>query len=382
MTALRHLLPAVLVLGCAEDQWEEEYDFEWLGEYVTVYGYDRDASLACGESLVVTDAYVETLLAFHESTVAVHIDYRWMSVDFWARHANYEDVTGYTIEAEVFSIPIAHRHEIAHAVSHFVHEGTCTPVLEEGLAVILDDADPSFDDYDMWSLAIRDLLVFRGVPTPREYLRSGHFVAFLLEAYGVDGFHALCRTALRDGAPTLAAWNAATTSALGLALDQVLTAYAEYPQCNQHQFRARLSDCGGEPDVVVNSTEPTIFSFRLACDEPDVVGDADGRMMLVRRVHVPEPGVYSVVVDDGGEIGSRAVIAIHEQCTICSALPLSAAVADVDLAIEGGPPCAWIESPTECGDHQLADNHVFVFFLDGDLDRDVEVRIYPKAIGG
>lgn len=377
MTTPRQLLPAaLLVLGCAEDPWEDDFDFEWVGKYVTVYGYEREASDACGASLAFTDSYVESLLAFHESSVEVHIDYRWMSEGFWSRHAKYWDVTGYASGAEVFSIPIAHQHELSHAVSHFVHGGTCTPVLDEGLAVLLDDADSSFEDHGMWTIEIEDLLTFQGVAGQREYLRAGHFVAFILESYGIDGFSRLCRSSIRDGAPTLDAWDAATRSALGLTLEQVLADYAAYPECNQHQTRLRRTECDGDPDVIVSASEPTFFSFRFACDEPEVVGDADGRMRRVLQVHVPVPGTYSIAVDDGSEVGSRAVVALHEQCLACSESPISAAFADVDLT---GPPCAWIESPTECGEHQLGGDHVFVFFLEGDLERDVEMRIYPSG---
>jgi hypothetical protein len=110
-----------------------------------------------------------------------------------------------------------------------------------------------------------------------------------------------------------------------------------------------------------------------------VLGEADGTMKLTRRVEVPVAGEYAIEVDDGSAMYERKVVAIHEQCASCSEAPLYGRIEDVPL-YEGGPACTWVYSPTDCGYHELAGMHTFVFFLDEGLDRDVTVRIMPTNV--
>ena len=66
-------MAAVTCLGCTEAPWQEDPDFEWHGEFVTIYGYDRDVEQACGESLRATNDEVRTLLEFHEAALCAPI---------------------------------------------------------------------------------------------------------------------------------------------------------------------------------------------------------------------------------------------------------------------------------------------------------------------
>jgi hypothetical protein len=361
--------------GCADEHWRADADFEWHGTYVSIYGYERDEGDVCGESLQGTDDYVRTLMDFHRSEASVHIDYRWMTPSTW-NDAGLEAAGGLHSRGEIFSVELAQSHELSHAASWNVHGRTCTPVLEEGLAVVLEDAHAGEADYGEFDLDIEDLLVHQGEASVKEYYRAGHFVAFLLETYGLHGFRGMCQFLPRMKHSDLEDWDAATRGTLGLPLAEVLAAYAAYPECNHHQYRARLRDCAGDPDVIVNPNEPTEFSFRFACDEPDVIGEADGTMMLVRRVQVPVAGEYAIEVDDGSPPHEREVVAIHEQCATCSQQPLTGLIADVPLPDD--ELCPWLESPAECGYHSLSGMHAFIFFLDQGLDRDVTVRIVPN----
>lgn len=365
--------------GCVEQAWQDQHDFEWRGEYVSIDGLGRDAGQACGDSLEATDDSVRTLLDFHGSNATLQVHYRWLSQSRWDELDLVEGHRAHHSSGEITSLELAHDHELAHAVSWGVHGRTCTPVLEEGLAVVLEDAMPTMPsggDFPEDGGSLEELLLSAGPVSNADYDRAGHFVAFLLEAHGIAGVQALCEFIPRDHALDLADWDAATQQALGLPLAEVLARHAAYPTCNHHQYRARLTDCGGEPDVIVGPTAETEFSFHFGCDEPDVIGERGGTMMLVKRITVETPGYYKVSVDDGSPI--REVVVIHEQCETCSQTPLVGRIEDGDLF--AGTHCTWLESPGECGYQPLEGMHAFVFFLDEGLDRDVTVRIAPRVL--
>jgi hypothetical protein len=370
----------VVGCGCVEQPWQDQYDFEWRGEYVTIDGHDREGEQACGESLQATDDSVRTLLDFHDargSQTSFRIHYRWLSPSRWDELGLAENHRAHHSHGDITSLELAHDHELAHAVSWGVHGRTCTPVLEEGLAVVLEDAMPSMPASEVLGPPLEELLASAGPTSNTDYDRAGHFVAFLLETYGIASVHGLCEFIPAVEAPDLADWDAAVQHVLGIPLTDVLAAYGRYPTCNHHQYRARLTDCAGEPDVVVGPSEATSFSVHFGCDQPEVIGETGGAMMLVKQVMIETPGYYEIRVDDGSEI--RQVVVIHEQCATCSEVPLTGRIEDGDL-YAGGTQCTWAESPEECGYEPLSGMHAFVFFLDEGLDRDVTVRITPRVL--
>jgi hypothetical protein len=366
-----------IACGCDDPSWPDPVDFEWRGNWVTIEGHDRDAEQACGESLRATDESVRTILDFHGSNTEFRVEYRWFSHSRWADLGLPEGGRARHWRGEITSLELAHDHELAHAVSWAVHGRTCTPVLEEGLAVVLEDARTSGSESSGFEASIEELLQSASLESNADYERAGHFVAFLLEAHGVAGVQGLCTSLNAGVAADLEDWDRATRDVLGRSLDELLADYADYPICTHHQYRARLTDCAGEPDVVVGSTETTEFSFRFACDEPEVIGEAGGTMMRVERILVETPGYYEVEIDDGDV--EQKVAVIHEQCAACSEVPLTGRIVD-GTPYPAGTHCVWATSPEECGYQALSGMHAFVFFLDEGLDRDVTVRITPRVL--
>ncbi len=368
--------------ACTEPStWHEvEPDFEWQGSSVTIYGYDRHEQQACGEALVATDEYVESLVSAYGTDAAVHVDYRWFSQASWGALVPCGDFSACTYVGDVLARELMHGHELAHAVS-WDASGVCMNPLEEGLAEYFAEARPRVFESLEFDKDIEDILVPDEANYHRlfgeDYTQAGHFVSFLLEDYGIEGVRDLCEIVPFEA--SLADWDAATRSVLGTPLADVLADYASYPVCQHHGYRARLTDCAGEPDVVVSPDEETVFSLRVGCDEPEAVGERDGMVTVVKRVHADVPGWYKVVVEESNDTPKDPTLDVKlvlEQCAPCSEEPY------VDEVTERPPAsfpsaCTWVESPRECGYRQLAGTHAFIFFLPAELEREVTVRIVP-----
>jgi hypothetical protein len=373
---------AVLLLcccACAEEEpnwWSDvQPDFEWRGTYVTIAGYDRSADEACGESLRATDDRLAAMVDFHETDAPVRVEYAWMSQSAWDEIQPCPVGSACSDHGRPVSRQLAHDHELAHAVSWDL--GTvCISVLEEGLAEYFAAAKPSVFEQFEFAKSIEEVLAFTASAPLRlpseDYQQAGHFVSFLIEEYGIDAVRGLCEIIPYDA--DLEDWDAATSTVLSTVLADVLADYAAYPVCQHHAYRARLTDCADEPDVLVSPNEDTSFSLRIACDEPEAVGERGGMVTMVKRVHVADPGTYEVGIEGGG----ADMTLVLEQCAACSESPHVGRV-EGPLHPPSDTACVWIHSRSECNYYDLAGTHAFIFFLPAEQVQEVTVTIRPTS---
>lgn len=317
----RVLLIPILVsaIGCTGDQWwAGEPELEWSGEHLTIYGYGVDDSDACAGTFEYGDRFVGELAGIY-GLDGVDIVQHWAASALWAQ-ANpctdgreVENTAACTIDGEAWGPSLPFRHELVHGLNYRALGGRyCAQPLEEGLAVYFGhsygDADPGFLQ------TIDELLGDAANFGAGSYNRAGHFVAFLVETYGLPLVLELCESVPSNYIRS--DWDVSTQAVLGVALDQVLATYSGYPSCTQPQYRARLLECQGEPDVIVStslSDPPDMLPVTLSCDRADIIGTTG--MTTTRLLQIDEAGQYAIDVTAGVEV-------FLEECVPCSMLPI------------------------------------------------------------
>jgi hypothetical protein len=305
---------AAVIAGCQPDEdWRADYTFVREGEHVTVYGYDLAESDACAGSFAALDESTRVIMDFLEADESLHYSYRWLSDEAWQGTCP-SDASACASHGEPFTRSLPDMHEIVHAVIHANHERGCSSMLGEGLAEYLDG--PRFRGNPLTSIDIREQLDDR-VISGFFYARAGHFVSYLVERYGSHAVVELCRM-LPKGSD-LAAWDAASRAVLDSSLDDLIADYYEYPECRQPQYRARLWECPGEPDHVFSAEEPVV-EFTADCADPRAMNSRPGKVVVTRRVYMPEAilGKVSVVAGEGGVALGRFM---SQECAPCSADP-------------------------------------------------------------
>lgn len=372
----------LLVCACVDEQpepWKDALQFEWHGEYVSVYGYDRDIDQVCGETLAVTDRHAEAMMALYGVDVPVHVDYHWFSRAYWQETEDMRPcaATSCSYLGAVHSPYLAYAHEIAHGVT-WDADGHGNSTLSEGIAEYLASSSPHVSTSSPTWPPVEHILAYDETTDLNlagdDYEQAGHFVSFLVDHHGFEAVRHLYRTVPADA--SLADWDAAMRDAVGLSLPDVIADYSAYPVCSHHGYRARLLDCEGEADLELSDTDPTHMSFRIACDETEPVGEHEGRLMVVKRVYAPTPMWYRVEVEVSGG-ASTDLDVVLEQCAACSESPYVASIVPTPPKDESNAACVWIESPRECGETELSGLHAFIFFLPADLAREIEVIITP-----
>src|SRR5690606_29256197 len=128
-------LIVLLAGGCQAEvtTWEDEWDFVWHGEQVTVYGYERLEEQACGGSLAAVDAHSAAILEFFGETEPVHYDYRWMSHEVVDGRCP-PGASACTAYGEPWARELPDLHENAHGTIYNAWDGSCPSFLSEGLA--------------------------------------------------------------------------------------------------------------------------------------------------------------------------------------------------------------------------------------------------------
>ncbi|PRP93071.1 hypothetical protein ENSA5_45630 [Enhygromyxa salina] len=310
----------VVFAGCQPDapNWRDEYTYVWEGEHVSVYGYERGEEDACGGSLGAVDRHSASLVEFFGFDESLHYDYRWMSQQIWEGKCPPE-FGACTAAGVPHTRTVPDMHETAHAVSYTGRGRFCPSVIEEGLAEYF--AEPRF--YWRWWTdpelpgEIGELLTAAPVPFGR-YRRAGHFASFLVESYGSEAVAALCEAIPFDNA--IEDWEDATRAVLGVELQDLLDDYGSYPLCHNQQYRARLGECGGEPDATADPDEEVVFEVSMDCSDPGTIGPLRSHTVATRRIWFPEEmrtGVFIV-----GEDGEAATLDFNiQQCAPCSAEP-------------------------------------------------------------
>jgi hypothetical protein len=314
------IIASLLTLTACQDPptWRDDYDFVWYGKYVTLYGHDRELEEACGGSMEFLDAYVAAVADHLGYGPDVHIDYRWMSREFFPGKCN-RGSAGCSSDGEVRSPWLPHMHEVSHAIS-YGNGKYCTPILEEGLAEYL--SRPRFESLHVNTVPvlpgdIEEMLTTKGV-RGSHYPRAGHFVAFLADLYGIQAVADLCREIPWGG--TREDWEYAVQDILGLTVDELLAVYADYPLCSKQQYRARLLECNGEVDLTLGADAPTHFRVVMDCASKGTIGPINGQVVAIVRVRVEQNMWASVWIEtDDGAVPRRALSTW--ECAACSAKP-------------------------------------------------------------
>lgn len=345
----------VLAAGCQEEpgSWTDDYSFVREGQHVTVYGYGRDEGEVCGGSFEALDTHAAAILEFIGSDASVHYSYRWMSEDVFEGRCP-PGASACTASGEPYSRSIPDLHESTHAIFYTAWDNACPSFLSEGLAEYFSSPRRGADEAPDPSL-LPDVLTGAPIEIGDEYDLAGHFTSFLIEDYGVDAVRGLCEAIPFEN--SRADWELAVSEVIGGELDQLLAAYESYPTCTQHQYRARLWECAGEPDVTYNGEPELTFELVAACADERVLGPIGGWAIVTRRVWFPEDQLASVTtVSDSGSIPLTTFMS--QECAPCSAEP--------QVFVNDGQPPIF---PFNAGMHE------FIFFVEPDAEEPLTVRI-------
>jgi hypothetical protein len=334
---MKHLTAVLLLtstLGCSEVDPDlaflDDYTFVWEGQHVTVYGYEREAADACAGSFAALERQNASAIEFFGLADDLHYNYRWISPDLWEGKCPPEaGACIYLGEPRARELP--HMHEVGHALidagfgldSDF--SGWCPWMLDEGIAEYLadprhfrnpTDAPPEYADVNLELLTA--LRYERST-----YALSGLFVSYLIETYGPRAVIDLCRAVPRISTP--ADWERAALDHLGEPVEVMLAGFRKYPRCRYHQYRARLWECAGEPDLVVSPSGTTSLEVRVDCAADErTFGPLRGRVLTTRRILVPEDMELRVnfIDEDGFGLLKGYVTFDIQECAPCSAEPL------------------------------------------------------------
>lgn len=311
------LMAMALTLGLActdePDTWTDDYAFRWQTEHVTVDGFDRTPDEACGGSLKYLNDSVAALGEHAGFDPATHIHYRWMSPEYLLDKCPPGAAACMSMSGVPRTTSIPDLYGVTHAAL-YENVGFCPAVLQAGLAQVFGAAHERQGPVERGD--IEAMLV--GSFTADQVEHAGHFVAYLIEAFGVEAVVELCVSL--DDESTRDDWARVSEAELGLELDALLAEYAEYPRCNQLQYRAALLECSGPIDHVLEPFVTTELSITLDCNEPDVIGPIDGNMIVTRRLQVDTRMGASITVRDSAGREIEPSITTHE-CAPCSTDP-------------------------------------------------------------
>jgi hypothetical protein len=335
---MKHLVAALLLtstLGCGEVDPDlaflDDYTFVWEGQHVTVYGYEREAADACAGSFAALERQNASAIEFFGLAEDLHYNYRWMSPAIWEGKCPPE-AGACTAVGEPWARELPNMHEVGHALVHagfglkspFVIDW-CPWMLSEGISEYLSEprhfrspngAPPEYADVN---LELLTALRYEW----SAYALSGLFVSYLIETYGPRAVIDLCRAVPRISTP--ADWERAALDHLGQPVEVMLAGFRKYPRCRYHQYRARLWECAGEPDLVVSPSGTTSLEVRVDCAADErTFGPLRGRVLTTRRILVPEDMELRVnfIDEDGFGLLKGYVTFDIQECAPCSAEPL------------------------------------------------------------
>lgn len=317
------LAGVLLTVSCGDACWQDDYDFVWHGEHVTVYGYGYTEADACGGSFTEIDGHTGMImdeLGIHDAPPSL---YRWLSSDFAAQLD--DTPCGGILECawfgEAMSLMLPNMHEVVHTVEHHIGGDGCPRALSEGLAMYHNGPSPSWHLSPTADYGIRVLLEDGGVPLDGPaYVRAAHFVSYLIENYGPESVVELCEALPRE--PAMERWEEAIPATLGITLDQLLADYESYPQCSYPQMRARLWGCSGPADFTFTAKGDE-FVVEAGCEDPqatNAVYGSIGDALLLRRVYFTEDRRVRVWAESLGTSGTGATV-VTQECAACSEDP-------------------------------------------------------------
>ena len=310
-----------VMLACVEDP--PEPDFELRTKWFLLRGFDRSETELCGGTIAWLDGYTDSLahqLGLDEAPVAT---YDWYSHNAWTELRPCPRGAGGCFWPDtIHATDVPFEHEIVHAVLEQTY-GNCVYFLGEGLAELFGGPRTTEQPAADIDVTVAEMIALSfsttARPTTSLYQRSRHFVSFLRFEYGLDRVLELCAATPRGG--TIAALEDAFVDVLGTPLPEVLAAYADYPVCDGIADRAKLYECGRDPEVVLGPGDQHVFELDLSCAHPSAVGPRKGRFHVSTQLRLLEDGVYSWSFDSSSDevafvdlTGARLSL---EQCASC-----------------------------------------------------------------
>jgi hypothetical protein len=315
---------ALLTTNCG-DAWRDDYDFEWHGETVSVYGYGHTEADVCGGSFAEIDGHTAMIMADLGLEDGPPSVYRWMTPETFdavdpCPHASYGCAPG----GEAIATLLPLMHEVTHTITQYIGSDGCPRLINEGLAQIYDGPGYATIDSGWWDgldMTPREAIAIGFEWTLPWYANAFRFTSFLVETYGTVSVVDLCEALPIE--PTLATWDEAVRSVYGVTLEQLLAAYEAYPRCSFEQMRARLWGCSGPADIVLTNAGDD-FTIQTGCHDTQATNAGSGRVgdaLLLRRLYVDREMIVEVTTRTAGDRVGPVPSYIVQECVPCSENP-------------------------------------------------------------
>ncbi|MBL9103258.1 MAG: hypothetical protein JNL82_20095 [Myxococcales bacterium] len=216
------------------------------------------------------------------------------------------DGSGCYTSGRIFSREPLHLHEIVHAVND-LSIGASHPFFGEGIAEV-------FRDRYLGPQEIRSSLG-EGLQSAAEklpddqYVRAGHFMAYILDTYGETTTLDLL-TQTRPG-QTGAQLEDILADVTGLPYEQLAADYAAYPLCNNRSYRWPITECASAPPPW--SECQLEISVDVDCTVSDALGPREDEVWITRTLAIPDNGVYGF--STFGDTATQAYVELG-RCTV------------------------------------------------------------------
>lgn len=205
----------------------------WEGKMISFAANDPEA--VCGGTLEWMDARAIAMKGvFGEGTYDA-LEYYWVPDLWWEQPWCREPAAGCADEDRVYSEYVPHEHELAHAL----RRDGLPAVFEEGLASVFGDMGWAREAAPRERLA--EMLETSSIAGHADYSRAGHFVAFLIETYGLDPLGRLAELGARRDSYSKVSED--FEEAFGVSLDQALIDYADFPECDPVAWMSKDIAC-------------------------------------------------------------------------------------------------------------------------------------------
>lgn len=321
MDRSRLILAIVFLTTSCHDDWRDDYDFEWHGEHVSVYGYGYTEDDVCGGSLAELDGQVAMIKDELGLVDAPPSIVRWLTRDFaadldWCG----TKVLACEIYGEAVAPTLPHMHEVTHAIIEHIGTEGCPKLLSEGLSMYFDGAIAEDQSTSVEPMTLREAMTIGYEWSGSFYMNGMRLVSYLAETYGLSAVVKMCE--VLPSQPTIEQWDTAARATIGVSLEQLLTDYDSYPQCSYSQMRAKLWGCQRPSDVRLY-TEGQSYTIESDCNDPQATnaGGGPGDAVLRRLLYVPWDMVIDVEVYALAERQGPEPVYMITECASCSQSP-------------------------------------------------------------
>lgn len=273
------ILPALAGLGgCGEPT--PLPPVTWSGDHLD-YGEIGEVPLLCGGTL----SYMDELVGIIQERAQADPEQRavyYFAPEGWEDEWCAGDGYGCARGTVAFGRGVPLEHELVHTALYGA-VGHGDRVLGEGIAEAWGSflsEDPPFEG-DI-SEMLRDA---SGRLETRFYLRAGHFVSYLMNAFGTAAV--LDVMAMTPVDATEQQLESAFLSVFGMDIDGIVSAYAEYPECHSKAYSEAVWACTTLPSLGTIDTSRELevdLRVTLDCTDDMTIGsDARGRSMAAEQ---------------------------------------------------------------------------------------------------